>query len=71
MSLVGNLTGPYAWILTTFLEYAAKPFINWAIRKKYLVIDLEKGELISKRVADARENGTQAEYDDAVDSTFE
>lgn len=67
---MGKLTGPYAWILKTSINYIIKPFINLLIRKKYLTIDLSTGLIKAGAITEARKNGTQAEYDAAVDDIF-
>lgn len=71
----GMISGGYqAWIAKLIVEYAfeslALPIINLGFRKMGYVYYKVQGDIIFKRIEQAKEDNNATKYDAAVDSMF-
>lgn len=69
------ISGGYkAWIAKVIVEYAfdelALPIIKLAFRKMGYVYHRAEGQIIFKRIEQAKEENDQAKYDSAIDDLF-
>lgn len=74
VKLVKTSVGFRAWIIKILVEElfeeVIEPAIKMSFRRLKYEYDRKEGEIIVKKIDEARQNGNQADYDSSVDDIF-